>query len=100
MVCDAWAVRNEDDLETVRRRNLYEQSNQQLRDARASADQGWLRRKVTETKQWQQAMGLLKQIRDSFGPLERRLRSDDLKPSFALDEVGTDSLWAGSGLNC
>jgi hypothetical protein len=87
-------VKNEADSEQRRRRILYEQSNEQLRDARASANRGWLRKKVTETKQWHQAMALLKQIRDSFGPLERRLRSDVLKPKFTLDEFGTDSLWA------
>src|SRR5215470_18352450 len=87
-------VRNDEDSEALRRRALYKQSDEQLRDARASADQGWLRRKITDTKQWQHAMRLLKQIRDSFGPLERRLRSDALKPSFTLDEFGTDSHWA------
>jgi hypothetical protein len=54
----------------------------------------WLRRKITETKQWQNAMAMLKQIRDSLGPMDRKLRSPELKPSFSLDEFGDDALWA------
>jgi len=38
-------------------------------------------------------MALLKQLRDSLGPMERKLRSPELKPTFSLDEFGGDSLW-------
>jgi hypothetical protein len=86
-------VRHYADSEQKRRRFLYEQTERQLRDARTSGRQGWIRRKVTWTKQWQQAMGLLLQVRDSFGPMEGRLRSAALKPRFTLDEFGIDSLW-------
>jgi hypothetical protein len=73
---------------------LYEQSEQQMQEARASASQSWLRRKITDTRQWHQAMALLKQVRDSLGPMEDRLRSATLKPSFALNEFGTNAPWA------
>jgi hypothetical protein len=77
-----------------RRRALYAQSEQQLQEARVRASRGWFRRKVVNTKQWRQAVALLKQIRDSLGPLEHRLRSANLKPDLDLSEIRTDSLWA------
>ncbi len=55
---------------------------------------GWIRRKITDTKPWQNAKALLKQIRDSLGPMDCKLRSPELKPSFGLDEFGDDALWA------
>jgi hypothetical protein len=76
------------------RRALLEQSEQLLQEARTNATQSWFRRKVSETKQWHQALALLKQVRDSLGPMEHRLRSAALKPSFALDEFGVDAPWA------
>jgi hypothetical protein len=83
------------DSEVTRsRRALYEQSEQQMKEARASANQSWLRRKVTDTKQWHQATALLKQIRDSLGPMEHRLRSAALGPGFSLNELGADAPWA------
>ncbi len=75
------------------RRALYEQSEQQMQKARASAKY-WFRRKVTDTKQWHQAMVLLKQVRDSLGPLEDRLRSAALKPGLELNAFETNAPWA------
>jgi hypothetical protein len=92
--CALQSVVPEDPDLTLTRRTLYEQSEQQMREARESATRGWLHRKVTETKQWRQAMALLKDVRDSLGPLEGRLRSSALKPSFALDDFGTNAPWA------
>jgi hypothetical protein len=79
---------------TSNRRALYEQSEQQMQEARASANRSWLRRKITDTKEWHQAMALLKQVRDSLGPMEAKLRSATLKPSFRLNEFGTNAPWA------
>jgi hypothetical protein len=76
------------------RRALCEQSEQKMQEASASACQSRLRRKITDTKQWHQAMALLKQVRDSLGPVEDMLRSATLKPSFALNEFGTNAPWA------
>ncbi len=77
-----------------RRRALYDQSEQQLQEARVLANQGWFRRKVVDTKQWRQAMALLKQIRDSLGPMGHSLRNANLKPGLDLNEIRTDSRWA------
>ena len=93
----AWCnMRSHDaDLDAIRQRHaLYLQSEQQLQKARTAANQGWLRRKIADTKQWQNAMALLKQIRDSLGPMDRKLRSAELKPRFALDEFEADATWA------
>ena len=38
-------------------------------------------------------MALLKQIRDSLGPMDRKLRSTELKPRFGLDAFTDDALW-------
>jgi hypothetical protein len=85
------------DLDAIRKRHsLYVQSEQQLQEARLSASQGWFRRKISDTKQWQQAMALLKQIRDSLGPMEHRLRSAELKPTFSLDDFGARAPWEGA----
>jgi hypothetical protein len=88
-------VANPADSDAARnRRALYEQSERQMQEARGSANQGSLRRKITDTKQWHQATALLKQLRDSLGPMKVRLRSDTLKPSFRLNEFGTLAPWA------
>lgn len=76
------------------RRLLYRQAEEQWDEAQEAIKRGWLRPKITETKQWQNAMALLKQIRDSLGPMDRVLRTPELKPSFGLDEFGDDALWA------
>jgi hypothetical protein len=76
------------------RRALYAQAKKQWEEARDKVRRGWIRRKITDTKQWQNAVGLFKQIRDSLGPMEGKLRSPELNPSFGLDEFGDDALWA------
>ena len=76
------------------RRALYEQAEQQMQEARASANKSLLHRKITDTKQWHRGMALLKQVRDSLGPMEHKLRSATLKPSIALNEFGTNAPWA------
>jgi hypothetical protein len=76
------------------RRILFDQSTQLLKEAQAQAKHSWFRRKPTQTRQWHQAFVLLKQVRDSFGPLEHQLRSAALKPTFALNEFGMDAPWA------
>src|SRR6185437_8527110 len=63
------------------RQALYAQPGQHLK-------------KAQDTKHWQNAMALLKQIRDSLGPMDRGLRSPELKPSAGPDELGNDALWA------
>lgn len=65
---------NSDDIQ--RRHALYAQAEQQWEEAQKTVKQRrWLRRKITDTKQWQNAMALLKQIRDSLGPMNRKLRT-------------------------
>ncbi len=75
------------------RHALYEESEKQMQEARAYASAGMLRRKISDTKQWLQAMVLLKQVRDSFGSMEHRLRSTELKPNFVLDKFGANAAW-------
>jgi hypothetical protein len=89
------AVGIEADSDGIRQRHaLYAQAEQQWEEAQETLKRDWLSLKITDTKQWQNAMALLKQIRDSLGPMERKLRSPELKPSFGLDEFGDDALWA------
>lgn len=83
------------DSDDIRQRHLlYTQAEQQWEEAEETVKRGWLRPKITETKQWQNAMVLLRQIQDSLGPIDRTLRTPELKPSFGLDEFGDDALWA------
>jgi hypothetical protein len=83
---------NSDDVR--QRHALYAQAEQYLDEAQETVKRGWLRRKITDTKQWQNVMALLKQIRDSLGRMDGKLRSPELKPSFGLEEFGDDALWA------
>lgn len=92
--CRMKALIDADSDEIRRRRALYSEAEQQWQEAKAIVKRGGQRRQITDTKQWQQAMSLLKQIRESLGPLDRKLRSPELKPSFNLDKFGNDSLWA------
>jgi hypothetical protein len=93
--CKMKAIGMDASAEDIQRRHaLYAQAEQHWEEAQETVKRGWLRRKITETKQWQNAMALLKQIRDSLGPMDRKLRSPELKPSFSLDEFGDDALWA------
>ena len=82
---------NADSDDTRYRHALYVQAAQQWQEARLSANRGWLSRKISATKEWQHAMGLWKQIRDSLGPMDHKLRSPELKPSLGLE--GTDAAW-------
>jgi hypothetical protein len=83
------------DADDIRQRQaIYAQAEQRREEAQETVKRGWLRRKITETKQWQNAMALLKQIRDSLGPMDRKLRSPELKPSLSLDESGDSARWA------
>lgn len=93
----AWCKMKSVDADTTeisQRHALYVQAEQQWEEAQKIAKERGLRRNITATKEWQHAMALLKQIRDSLGPMNRKLRSPELKPSFGLDEFGSDALWA------
>lgn len=93
--CKMRAIGIDADSDDIRqRRLLYRQAEEQWEEAQEAVKRGRLRPKITETKQWQNAMALLKQIRDSLGPMDRALRTPALKPSFGLDEFGDDALWA------
>jgi hypothetical protein len=92
--CKMKTIGMDADSDDIRQRQaLYAQAEQHWEDAQETVKRGWLRRKITDTRQWQNAMALLKQIRDSLGPMDRELRSPELKPSFGLDEFGDDALW-------
>src|SRR5215472_4306463 len=87
--CNIKAIDMHADSDDIRRRHaLYAQAEKDLEDAQETVERGWLRR------QWQNAMSLLKQLRDSLGPMDRKLRSVELKPSFKLDEFDDNALWA------
>ncbi|MGA8764894.1 MAG: hypothetical protein WB562_18640 [Candidatus Sulfotelmatobacter sp.] len=92
--CKMKAIGMDADSRNMRERHaLYSQAKQRLEEAQETVKRGWLHRKLTDTKQWQNAMALLQQIRDSVGPIDRKLRSAELKPSFGLNEFGDDVLW-------
>jgi hypothetical protein len=93
--CKTRAVGMDADSDDIRRRHaLYAQAEHHWEEAQETIKRGWLRRKIMDTKQWQTAMTLLRQIRDSLGPMDGKLRSPELKPAFCLDEFGDDTLWA------
>ena len=93
--CKMKAIRMNVDADEIRQRQaLHAQADQLCKEAQETVKRSWLRRKITETKPWQNAMALLKQIRDSLGPLDRKLRSPELKSGLSLDESGDDALWA------
>ena len=92
--CETKGIRMDAEADDIRHRQaLYAKAEQNWEEAQETTKRGWLSRKITETKQWQDAMALLKQIRDSLGPMGRKLRSPELKPGFGLDEFGDDALW-------
>lgn len=92
--CKMKAIGMDADSGEIRQRHaLYAQAEQHWEEAQESVKRGWLHRKVTDTKQWQNAMAQLKQIRDSLGPMKRKLRTPELKPSFRLNEFGDDGRW-------
>ena len=93
--CKMKSVGMDADSDDVRQRHaLYTEAEQQWEEAQETIRRGRSGPKIEETKQWQKAMALLKQIRDSLGPMDRNLRSPELKPSFSLDEFEDDALWA------
>jgi hypothetical protein len=95
--CRMKAIGMNADADDIRQRQaLYAHAAQHWEEAQETVKGGWLRRKITETKQWQNAMALLKEIRDSLGPMDRKLRSPELKPSLSLDEFGDDAVWANA----
>jgi hypothetical protein len=95
--CKVKAIEMDANADDIRRRHaLYSQAEQHWEEAQETVKRGRLRRKITETKHWQNAMALLKQIRDSLGPMDRKLRSPEMKPSLSLDEFGDDALWANA----
>jgi hypothetical protein len=93
--CELKAMGMDADSDDIRQRQaLYAQAEEQWEEAQETVKRGSRSRKIIDTKQWQNAMALLKQIRDSLGPMDRKLRSPELKPGFGLDEFGDDALWA------
>ena len=93
--CKMKVIGMDADSQDIRQQHaLYAQAEQSWEEAQEIVNRSWIRRKITNTKQWQNAMALLKQIRDSLGPMDGKLRSPELKPSFGLDEFGDDALWA------
>ena len=73
--CKMKAIGMAAEADDIRQRHaLYAQAEQHWEEARETVKRGCLRRKITETKQWQNAMVLLKQIRDSLGPMDRKPR--------------------------
>ena len=78
--------------EEVRQRHaLHAQAEQQWEEAQQLISP---HRKISDTKQFQNAMALLKQIRDSLGPMHRSLRSPELMPVVSLDGFAKDEPWA------
>ena len=93
--CKMKAIGMNADADEIRQRQaLYARAEQHWEEAQETTKRSWLRRKITETEQWHNAIALLKQIRDSLGPMDRNLRSPELKPTSSLDESGDDALWA------
>jgi hypothetical protein len=80
--------------EVQKRRALVERANRLWQEGIGHANSGLFRRSLSETKEYREAMALLKQVRDSLGPLERALRSAVLQPDLASLEKGTDAAWA------
>ncbi len=79
--------------EQVRRRQeSYYLAEQQWKEAIDTRDRLGLR-SVAGIKEYQQAVASLEEIRDLLGPMDRNLRSPELKPRFGLDQFGNDLLW-------
>lgn len=94
MVQDESISMSADSGDIRQRQSLYTQAERYWEEAQEIVKRAWLRRRITDTKQWQQAMALLKQIRSSLGPMDHDLRSPELKPRFGLDGSGDHTLWA------
>jgi hypothetical protein len=79
--------------EQVRRRQAsYHLAEQQWKEA-IEIRERLGPRSVAGIKQYQQAVALLEEIRDLLGPMDRNLRSPELKPNFSLDQFGNDIVW-------
>src|SRR5262249_35977309 len=70
---------------------LSVEAEQQWEEARQIVNRGWFRRTIINRNQWRHATALLKLVR---GPMARKFRSPELKPSVDLDEFGIDAPWA------
>jgi hypothetical protein len=93
--CKMKAIGMDADSENIRQRvALYTRAEQNWEEAQQIVKRSWLPRKIADTKQYRNAMVLLGQIRDALGPMDRKLRSAELKPSFGLDAFTDDALWA------
>ena len=93
--CRMNALGMDSDSNDIRQRQaLYAEAERQWKEAREIVRRSWRRQEITGTKQWQNAMALLERIRESLGPMDRKLRSPELKPSSGLDDFGGDALWA------
>jgi hypothetical protein len=74
--CKMKAIGMDADSDDIRQRHaLYIQAEQLWEEAQETVKRRWLRREISDTEQWQKAMALLGQIRDSLGPMDRNLRS-------------------------
>jgi hypothetical protein len=79
--------------QVLRRQASYYFAEQQWKEAIEIREREGLR-SVAGIEQYRQAVALLEEIRNLLGPMDRNLRSPELKPSFSLDEFGNDILWA------
>lgn len=80
----------------AQRRIAHYQASQLIDKARVKANRGWLRRELTNTKEWHQASALLKRIHDFLNPLRHSFRSPALKPDFSFDTSHTNQAWGGA----
>jgi len=79
----------------LHRRALRQEAGKWMQQAYERVDRSWFRRVVSKTKEWRRAMALLEEAPlDSLVQLTTQLRSAALKPTFALDEFGTDAPWS------
>lgn len=93
--CKSHSFWAEADSEKVREcHTLYLRAEQLAKEAQRSTKASGTGRNVTKSKAWQDAMALFKQIRDSLGPMHRKLRSSELKPSFDIVDLRTNLQWS------
>jgi len=97
--CKLKAIVMDADADDVGKRHaLYAQAGLDWEQAQETAKQGWLRRKIAETIQWQNAMALLNQIRDSLGRelgttcFPRRRSNRNLRKSRSVHPLGNMEL--------
>jgi hypothetical protein len=93
--CKMQSIGTEADSDGVHQRHLlYLQAKQLWEEARLAANQGSFPRKISDTEPWRHSAELYKQIRDSLPPMDRTLRSSELKPTFDLNDVKTNPQWS------